>query len=87
MSDPYVPSHQHPRPARKSKVIADTATHTGEWSLIQVVTEATIIAIQAPSKESMHNLLGRALPAGFEINGPITSIRLSGGAVELHESY
>lgn len=87
MSAPYVPSLTHPAPARKSIVIADTATRTGQWSLVQVVAEATIVAIQAPLKEGQHNLLGQPLPAGFEINGPVTSIRLSGGRVECHESY
>lgn len=87
MSDPYVPGLTHPAPARKSIVVADTAAHTGQWSLVQVVSEATLVAIQAPRKEGQQNLLNLALPVGFQIDGPVTSIQLSSGVVECHESY
>jgi len=87
MSDPYVPTTAHPVPARKSIVIADTVSRTGQWSLVQVIEEATIQSIQAPTKEGQQNLTASALPAGFQIAGPVTQIRLSGGKVECHESY
>lgn len=87
MSDPYVNSLTHPVPARKSKVIDDTSSHTGNWSLVQVVTEANIESITAPGKENASGLTGSALSAGFQIAGPVTQIKLTSGKVECHESY
>jgi hypothetical protein len=86
MSDPYVPSHQHPASARKSIVVADTTARSGNWEKLQVIVAATFTAIQAPRKEGQQNLLGTSLPAGFEIVGPVTSFTLSAGRVEAHES-
>lgn len=87
MSDPYVPSLTHPVPARKSKVIDDTAAHSGNWSLIQVQESAVIAAITAPLKTNTAGIVGATLPAGYQIVGPVTSITLTSGSVEAHESY
>jgi hypothetical protein len=87
MSDPYVPSLTHPVPARKSKVIDDTAAHSGNWSLIQCQEQTELSAITAPGKENAAGLVGVALPAGYQIAGPVTSITLASGSVEAHESY
>lgn len=87
MSDVHTPTIGHPVPARKSKVIADTASHTGQWTLVQVVQEATIAGITAPLKENGSSYVGDVLPAGFQINGPVTQIQLTSGEVEAHESY
>lgn len=85
MSEPYTPSLSHPVPARKSKVIADTATHTGEWNKARVIGAAQISAITCPLKQDASNLAGTALADGIEIEGPITSITLTSGKMELIE--
>lgn len=87
MSDVHVPTLGHPVPARRSKVIDDTATHTGNWALIQLQEETVIEAIVAPLKENDAAIEGVTLPAGYQINGPVTSIKLTSGSVEAHESY
>jgi FlaG/FlaF family flagellin (archaellin) len=86
MSDPYTPSLQHPAPARKSKVVSDTAVHTGEWAYAKVIAAATIAAITCPSKTNASGLIGTALsPGDYLIEGPITSIQLTSGKIELFE--
>jgi hypothetical protein len=87
MSDPYTPSLQHPVPARKSKVINDTNSHSGNWSLIQVQEDTILTSITAPLKENAAGLVGPTLPAGYQINGPVNQIQLASGSVEAHENY
>jgi hypothetical protein len=83
----YTPSAAHPAPAMKSKVIDDTATYNGNWSLIQVQEETVIQTLVAPLKENDAAIEGVTLPAGYLINGPVTSIKLTSGSVEAHEVY
>lgn len=88
MSDPYQNSLQHPVPARASKVISNTASHSGlNASKVQVLTATVLTSITAPRKSGVQNLIGLTLPAGSEIAGPVTQIQLASGAVECHESY
>ena len=88
MSDVHTPTIGHPVPARKSKVIDDTVSHSGlNADLVQCLTDVVIETITAPGKTGVENLLGVTLVAGTQITGPISQIKLTSGVVEAHESY
>jgi hypothetical protein len=84
MSDPYTPGLVHP-PAPKSKIISDTATHTGKWVRAKVIGAANIASISMPGVVNASGHAGTGLADGYEISGTITSIALTSGKMKLDE--
>jgi hypothetical protein len=84
MSDPYTPGLVHP-PAPKSKIISNTATHTGKWVRAKAIGAVTVASISMPGVENASGHAGTALVDGYEINGTITSIALTSGKMKLDE--
>lgn len=61
------------------EVIADTATHTGRFHHIDFYENSQIDTIVSTNMTG-NSLNGESFPAGFEIRGVFTSIKLHNGA-------
>lgn len=84
MSDPYVPSLSHPVPP-KSIVIADTVARTGLNAVrVQCLVSTQVATLSSPRKTAVEGYNGKTLAAGHVIDGPVTGIQLTSGAVEAH---
>lgn len=64
---------------RGSKVIRDTAAHTGTWCAFSVLEDATFSALT--SSDITGTLTGFAIPIGVTIYGTVTSLTLSSGKI------
>jgi len=62
----------------KKEVISDTAAHTGDFAILQCVTDCVISAI-TDARVTAGSIAGETLLAGFVYCGEITSITLSSG--------
>lgn len=63
---------------------ADTATHTGNWGVIEVVTAATFTTLTIAN--SSGTFTGVLFQAGQRIYGDITAIDLTSGSIFAYRS-
>lgn len=66
------------------EIITDTVAHTGNFYAISFYEASQITAITITDAKGAvftgNTLVGETLPAGYELYGKITSIRLASGA-------
>lgn len=66
------------------RVVDSTSAFTGEWGLLEVITQTVINSITITSLENASGLESITLPAGTIIRGNITSVELTSGVVILY---
>lgn len=65
--------------------ISDTSAHPGSWACFVVIEDAELTTIVMPGEEGIvADYTGVSYPQGFVLYGPISSITLKSGKVQMH---